>query len=82
MSEAEKLMRREIYDLLDSKFQKIAMIAGTIYLRNRPDFSLDTIHRCIVEMCEKSEIEHQGDISDMRKGEIRLRQVSGSPIFQ
>ena len=71
MREVEGLIRQDILNACDLKFRKIAMIVGEIYLERRPGVSIEQIHETIIAMCHSGEIDHQGDIMEMRYSEIR-----------
>ena len=47
------------------------MSVGEIYLERRPGVSIEQIHETIIAMCHSGEIDHQGDIMEMRYSEIR-----------
>jgi hypothetical protein len=66
-------LRELVLKKLNRRFQKIAMVVYEVSTDENVTLCEDEIHRTIVQMVDQKMIEAQGDILDMRKGEVRVR---------
>ena len=64
-------LRKIILHLMDSKFLKIAIITHRVYNKTAKKYTEEEIHQEILIMRDDGLIDYQGNVEDMRMGEIR-----------